>query len=92
MSLDGVIYLVRLIEMPLDEIGLSGKGRMNWPSFTDGQPTPPIDGVMILYDVTNRRSTLNFQNLLSESSILQLASDFSEVIQAFAGFACPLQG
>ena len=63
MSLDGVIYLVKLIEIPLDEIVLS-KGRVIWPKTVDGQPMPPVDGVMILYDVTTRNSVSEFPGLL----------------------------
>lgn len=64
MSLDGIIYLVRLIEMPLDDVVFS-KGRFGWPKTIDNVPMPSIDGVMVLYDVTNRSSVTMFDELLS---------------------------
>ena len=64
MSLDLVIYLVKLIEISLDDIAISSRGRITWPSTIDERPIPPIDGIMILYDVTNRASVSNFKALL----------------------------
>ena len=73
MSLDGVIYLVRLLEVSLDEISFSSKGRVTWPKLVDGRPMPSVDGVMILYDVTNKDSVSDFQNLLSTSPFTLVA-------------------
>src|SRR5277367_2963085 len=54
MSLDDVVYLVRLVEISLDDVVLSeSKGTIKWPKSLKGVDIPPVDGVLVLYDVTN---------------------------------------
>jgi hypothetical protein len=56
MSLDGVVYVVRLFELLLNDI-VSDKNRaITWPNLIDDQELPPIDGLLILYDITNEAS------------------------------------
>lgn len=64
MSLDDVVYLVRLVEMSLDAIVITESNRINWPKSLKGIEVPPIDGVLALYDVTNQQSISGIPDLL----------------------------
>ena len=65
MALDGEIFLISLLEIPLDDTEISAD-RIKWPEVLDGANLPPIDGVLALYDVTNRESLRHVPELLSE--------------------------
>ena len=56
MSLDDIIYTVRLVEMSLDDIDFIDHDHIKWPRSLDGLDVPHIDGVLALYDVTNQES------------------------------------
>src|SRR5271167_3897952 len=69
MSLDDVVYLVRLVEMSLDAIVITESNRINWPKSLKGVEVPPVDGVLALYDVTNQQSINGIPDLLRWSPI-----------------------
>ncbi|KAE8146146.1 ras guanyl-nucleotide exchange factor RasGEF [Aspergillus avenaceus] len=50
MSLDGTVYLVRLLEVDTKEVSLGDNGILEWPRL--GNETPVIDGALVVYDVT----------------------------------------
>lgn len=56
MSLDGTVYVVRLVEVHVDEISFDGNGRLRWP-LLGNDSTPSIDGALLLYDA-NRPSSV----------------------------------
>jgi len=64
MSLDDVVYLVRLVEMSLDAIVITESNQINWPKSLKGIEVPPVDGVLALYDVTNQQSISGIPDLL----------------------------
>ena len=64
MSLDDVVYLVRLVEMSLDAIVITESNRIKWPKSLNGVDVPPVDGVLALYDVTNQQSISGIPDLL----------------------------
>ena len=66
MSLDGTIYVVRLIELGYNDLDLDDDQCVCWPDTIDGQPVPTIDGAFTLYDVTNRDSLIQMPETLSE--------------------------
>ena len=72
MSLDDVVYLVRLVEMSLDAIVITESNRINWPKSLKGIEVPPVDGVLALYDVTNQQSISGIPDLLRWSPSLFL--------------------
>lgn len=72
MSLDDVVYLVRLVEMSLDAIVITESNRINWPKSLKGIEVPPVDGVLALYDVTNQQSINGIPDLLRWSPPLFL--------------------
>lgn len=51
MSLDGTVYLVRLLEIGTKEIHIGSQGEIVWPRLDQDKP-PTIDGVLVLHDVT----------------------------------------
>ena len=65
MALDGEIFLINLLEIPVDDTEISAD-RIKWPEVLDGAEFPRIDGVLALYDVTNRESLRHVPELLSE--------------------------
>jgi|SRR2546423_1598706 len=67
MSLDDVVYLVRLVEITLDDIVLTNGNQIRWPKTLKGVELPPVDGVCALYDVTNQDSITGIPDLLRES-------------------------
>ena len=64
MSLDDVVYLVRLVEISLDDIVLTECDPIKWPKSLKGVEVPPVDGVLALYDVTNQQSITGIPDLL----------------------------
>ena len=85
MSLDDVIYLVRLVEISLDDIVLSESKGIKWPKSLKGVDIPPVDGVLALYDVTNEESITGIPNLLRWSPARLLYSlQFSSYLRVHA--------
>jgi hypothetical protein len=79
MSLDDVVYLVRLVEVSLDDVVVTESDRITWPKSLKGIDLPPIDGVLALYDVTNQESITGIPDLLRWSP--SSASSFSPFCQ-----------
>lgn len=80
MSLDGVIYIVRLFELMINDITITDSTEITWPKlFTEGSP-PSIDGILVLYDVTNEESIIEIPHLLCKfgsTHILEYQSSMS---------------
>ncbi|RDW70607.1 putative Ras guanyl-nucleotide exchange factor RasGEF [Aspergillus mulundensis] len=49
MSLDGTVYVVRLVEVHTDEVSLASNGKLRWPLLGNDSP-PSVDGALLLYD------------------------------------------
>ncbi|KAL4993826.1 ras guanine nucleotide exchange factor domain-containing protein [Aspergillus recurvatus] len=56
MSLDGTVYIVRLVEVHVDEISFDGNGSLRWPMLGNDS-LPNVDGALLLYDA-NRSTSL----------------------------------
>lgn len=66
MAIDEHVYLVRLVELPFDDIpDLANDDGICWPDTIDDLATPRIDGAYVLYDVTNRESLSPIPEMLS---------------------------
>ncbi|KAL2821365.1 ras guanine nucleotide exchange factor domain-containing protein [Aspergillus cavernicola] len=52
MSLDGTVYVVRLLEVHADEISLGSNGRLKWPRLGNDSP-PTVDGALLLHSATH---------------------------------------
>lgn len=51
MSLDGTVYVVRLVEVHADKISLCNNGKLRWPRL-ENDSSPTIDGALVLHDLT----------------------------------------
>ncbi|KLJ10117.1 hypothetical protein EMPG_14502 [Blastomyces silverae] len=65
MSLDGTIYLVRLLEIASHKLSFDENGRIVWPKFIGEQELPIIDGVLVLFDSYDPRSVAQFPRIFS---------------------------
>lgn len=63
MSLDGTVYLVRLLEIGTKEIHIGSQGEIVWPRLDQESP-PTIDGVLVLHDVTQPAGLSRITDLL----------------------------
>ena len=68
MSLDGSVYLVRLLEIGSKEIICDPKGPI-WPRFGNDPSPPSIDGVLVLHDTTQPATFTEIVNLLGVFSM-----------------------
>ena len=67
MSLDGNIFLVCLVELQLDNVTVDND-ELFWPDSVEEVELPNFDGVLALYDVTQKESFSRIPGLLSEST------------------------
>lgn len=51
MSLDGTVYVVRLVEVHADEVSPGSNGKLRWPRLGNDSPAA-IHGALILHDAT----------------------------------------
>jgi hypothetical protein len=51
MSLDGTVYLVRLLEMDTKDIIIGNDGHLGWPRAGNESPFA-VDGALVVHDVT----------------------------------------
>lgn len=67
MSIDGSVYVVRLIELSFNELDLDDESRICWPDSVNGASIPYIDGAFTLYDVMNKESLVQVPETLRKS-------------------------
>lgn len=77
MLIDGVSYVVRLLELSFSEIYIGEGNCIKWPDTIDDHATPRIDGAIAIYDVMNLRSLERVPETLSQYSLIYGASSFS---------------
>ncbi|MCJ1433150.1 hypothetical protein MMC27_002509 [Xylographa pallens] len=65
MSLEGDVFLIKLVEIPINTLEVVAD-RICWPEVLGQEVVPRIDGVLALYDVTERQSIRNIPKLLGE--------------------------
>ena len=68
VSLEGVTSVLRLIELPIDQVEITRTHEIEWPETVGDQATPRMDGVLLLYDVTDQRSIAQVPDLQSKSA------------------------
>ncbi|KAL3463396.1 ras guanine nucleotide exchange factor domain-containing protein [Aspergillus heterothallicus] len=67
MSLDGTVYVVRLLKVHASEVSLGNDGKMRWPRLGNDSPAL-VDGVLLLHDAsrpTSRLETLRIIDILT---------------------------
>lgn len=73
VSLGGVSYRLQLLETPRESVELTN-GSILWPPLRDSAPNPKIDGVLCLYDVSDRDSLVGLFDLLKELEACEIAT------------------
>lgn len=66
VSLEGVISILRLLEIPLEDFGASAEQDLTWPKTVGGHDTSAIDGALVLCDVMDQDSLSRLPNVLSK--------------------------
>lgn len=62
-------YLVRLLEIPIDDVNVDDDDdTICWPDTIGNKMTPKIDGALTLYDVKDKSSLDQVPEVLSESN------------------------
>lgn len=67
MSLDGVIYKVRLLEVSCEDVEIADDGRISWPETIGDCIVPRVDGAIVLYSVMDSASLAPIARTLSMS-------------------------
>ena len=69
MSLEGELFLISLIEVPMDDIKVLAD-QIHWPESLEEEKMPRVDGVLAICDVTDRNSVRDMPRLLGKCSVL----------------------
>jgi hypothetical protein len=70
MSLDGTIYVVRLLEIALDEISFDKSGQVVWPQCSDDQDVPVVNGALVLHEVASPDGIIEASQFLGKQKFL----------------------
>ncbi|KAJ5121907.1 hypothetical protein N7526_008844 [Penicillium atrosanguineum] len=84
MSLDGAVYIVRLLEIDLKQVAIDQDKRISWPCVGRDDSVPTVDGVLLLYDSTQ-------PNKLSEVTAMLDALDVSPLPFLLVACKCDLR-
>ncbi|CBX93412.1 hypothetical protein IAQ61_009105 [Plenodomus lingam] len=55
-TIDGTPYMVRFLEMPMDDLHAGERNTIAWPATIHDIATPRMDAAIAIYDVTNQDS------------------------------------
>ena len=67
-SIGGSDYLLRLLELPIDDVDIEEDDTITWPDTIQDKMMPKVDGAVMLYDVQDRGSFDDIPEVLSEFS------------------------
>ncbi|KAL2868850.1 putative Ras guanyl-nucleotide exchange factor RasGEF [Aspergillus lucknowensis] len=71
MSLDGMVYVVRLLEVHSSEVSLSNNGKLEWPRLGSDSPAT-VDGALLLHDASHPAThpeTLKMLDIFAAASV-----------------------
>lgn len=60
------MYLVRLLELPIDNIEINDDDTINWPDTIEDKMMPRVDGALALYDVQDKTSIEDLPEMLGK--------------------------
>ncbi|KAL4928566.1 putative Ras guanyl-nucleotide exchange factor RasGEF [Aspergillus undulatus] len=63
MSLDGSVYVVRLVKVQTDEIPLDSNGKLRWPQLGNDSPST-VEGALLLHDATRPTARLETMKMI----------------------------
>ena len=67
MSLEGDVFLISLVETRLEDVDVDDDLAIAWPAAAQADFVAHIDGVLALYDVSNKATLSGIPDLLSMS-------------------------
>ena len=67
ISIKENVYLVRLLELPSEDIEIEDDEKIKWPQTIASELLPRVDGTLILYDVTDKGSIEELPEMLCKS-------------------------
>lgn len=70
IPVDGSAYLVRLLELPIDDVDVDDDDTVVWPDTIEDRVMPRIDGAIALYDVQDKGSFDDVPEVLSKYYML----------------------
>jgi hypothetical protein len=65
-TMDGTPYVVRFVELRIDDIHVKPGNMIEWPKTAHGAAVPRIDGAITVYDVTVKESLAGVPDMMSE--------------------------
>lgn len=65
IGIDGTDYLLRLLEVPIDDVDIDDDETVSWPETIEDKLMPQIDGAVTLYDVQDRATLEDVPKMLS---------------------------
>ncbi|KAJ4368876.1 hypothetical protein N0V83_005958 [Neocucurbitaria cava] len=71
-TIDGVAYVVRFLEMYVNEVHVGERNSIKWPETVHDMATPRIDAAVTIYDVTSQESLAKVPEMLNTLSKAQL--------------------
>ncbi|CEJ54122.1 hypothetical protein PMG11_00444 [Penicillium brasilianum] len=72
MSLDGSVYIVRLLEIDLKQVTFDQDLNIVWPGVNKDSGSPIVDGVLLLYDATQPErleKTIELADALDDTTV-----------------------
>lgn len=66
-TIEGTSYVVRFVEVSVDDIHVKPGNVIEWPSAVQDLPTPRVDGAITIYDVTVKESLAGVPDMMSPS-------------------------
>lgn len=66
MTIDGGLYVVRFLEMSIQDVQVRDQNSIKWPESLQDLPTPRIDGAVTIYDVTSEQSLARVPEILGQ--------------------------
>lgn len=69
IPIDGSLYLVRLLELPIEDVDINDDETINWPDTIEDKMMPRVDGALALYDVQDKASVDELPEMLSECTL-----------------------
>ena len=81
ISIDGSDYLIRLLQLPIDDIDIDDDDNtVSWPETIEDKIMPKIHGALTLYDVKDETSLESVPEMLSECCRLRAMSTIEDAI------------
>ncbi|KAL5118206.1 hypothetical protein ACEQ8H_003878 [Pleosporales sp. CAS-2024a] len=67
-TIDSIPYMVRFVELNMDDIHPKPGNAIEWPKTANDAPFPRIDGAILVYDVTVKESLAGVPEVMSQSA------------------------